>query len=284
MIGTKLMKAFACATLFLIAIPGFVTAQDSVDGNREISMALTSSDHWELFPTQIRDKTAFVFYDEGISGRIDEADLPDLLKFKVQPPDGLPLDEEFETLHAVKGQLTPRIEQLGGLFVGRVTFDGHRNFHFFLPAGADPKQLLSKLAEETGYEMEFSVRPDPEKSGYWQDLYPDDDERQIITDLNLLQLLEKHGDNPETERQIEHMAFLPTGEAQESFRKWIDAEGYKLIGTNRIDEGKLRFSIEFTHVGRTLLNEVNVHTLAISRKARELGGDYDGWETTVERQ
>jgi len=32
------------------------------------------------------------------------------------------------------------------------------------------------------------------------------------------------------------------------------------------------------------LADIMGHTIAINRKARELGGNYDGWETSVERR
>ncbi len=37
------------------------------------------------------------------------------------------------------------------------------------------------------------------------------------------------------------------------------------------------------HEGTMELEDITHHTIAINRKVRELGGDYDGWETTIER-
>jgi hypothetical protein len=40
----------------------------------------------------------------------------------------------------------------------------------------------------------------------------------------------------------------------------------------------------FTHVGTMSLEDITHHTIPINRRAGELKGKYDGWETSVERQ
>jgi hypothetical protein len=281
--GLALIMVFSLAGLVLFAIAPNGTARA-----QENPMSLASTEHWQFFPRRFDDKTAYIFYDEGISGRINEADLPDLLivrlMFKAPRPDGLSSREEFDQLSAFEDRLTALVGQLGGLYVGRITFDGYRRFHIFVPAGIGHEEPFARLARETGYKLDFSMSADPDKSGYWRDLYPDADEKQIIGDQNVLFSLQENGDNPQTARQIDHLVYLPSEDAREAFRSWIEGEGYKLIRINQMEEGELRFSIEFTHVGRTVLGEISSHSIAISRRARELGGAYDGWGTTVEAQ
>jgi len=33
-----------------------------------------------------------------------------------------------------------------------------------------------------------------------------------------------------------------------------------------------------------VLEDITHHTITLNRKVRELNGDYDGWETSVEKQ
>ena len=285
MFRSKRLILLACiAVASVVASPVGMAIQALA---QEKPMSLASSDHWEFFPRGIDDKTAFIFYDEGISGRINDSGLPDLLvlrlKFKQPRPDGLSSQEEFEALSAFEDRLTPVVDALGGLYVGRVTFDGYRRFHIFLPAGADHRTSIKALADETGYPLEFSLGQDPDKSGYWQ-IYPDADERQIVSDLNLLRNLEDNGDNPEIERQIDHLAYLPSEQARLAFRSWVEDQGYGVSAAREVVGEELPFALEFTHVGRTAYPDVTGHSIAISRKARELGGTYDGWGTTVEKQ
>jgi len=40
--------------------------------------------------------------------------------------------------------------------------------------------------------------------------------------------------------------------------------------------------VRFSHVGTMVLEDITGRTIAIDRKARELDGDYDGWETSIE--
>jgi hypothetical protein len=45
------------------------------------------------------------------------------------------------------------------------------------------------------------------------------------------------------------------------------------------DDGKFR--VRFSNEGTLRLPDITSHTIALRRKASELGGDYDGWETPV---
>ena len=57
------------------------------------------------------------------------------------------------------------------------------------------------------------------------------------------------------------------------------ARGYSLDAADTTDDGKFR--VRFAHKGTLRLPDITSHTIALRRKASELGGDYDGWETPV---
>jgi len=102
---------------------------------------------------------------------------------------------------------------------------------------------------------------------------------QVISDLEVLKVLWKEGDKGTASRQIDHWAYFPSSAAAQQFSQWVQARGYRLDQVDTTDDEK--FCVRFFHVGTCELAEISSHTLALRRSASELGGEYDGWETSV---
>lgn len=242
------------------------------------------SDEWYFFPCQMGDHRASIFYDHGIRESIDRLAPPQLLRVRVKlerpTPDGLSSSEEYERLCALEDELQAAVSAVGGLYVGRITVDGHRTLHVFTgETEAAWAHRLAALGERHRYALQFSLEPDPERTGYWRELFPTDDDWQVIQDLQVLQSLERHGDDATAVRRIEHWAHFASDAAARDFAAWAQARGYRVGATTTTDDG--RHSLRFAHEGTVLLPDITAHTIALRRKAAELGGDYDGWETPV---
>jgi hypothetical protein len=125
----------------------------------------------------------------------------------------------------------------------------------------------------------MAYEPDAEKAGYWKELFPSPDDWQLIMDMRVLESLEEHGDDHSQARTIDHVALIPAGVAQKQFTAWLKERGYDLQSVEPTEESIIRF--EFTHEGTVELTEISSHSIALRRKAEELGGDYDGWGTSV---
>jgi hypothetical protein len=244
------------------------------------------SDHWIFFPCQMGDHRAFIFYDHGIRDSIDRIAPPHLLKvraaFKQPRPDGLPTSEEFPQLTALEDGLQALVQQHESLYVGRVTVDGHRHFYIYTSDSEEAwAARLKTFGESHGYPLALAFQPDDQdRHGYWQELFPTDDDWQVIQDLKVIESLEKEGDDGSASRRVDHWAFFPSQAAADQFSQWAQERGYVLEEDNStMDDGKFR--VRIAHTGSIKLGDITSHTIALRRKASELGGDYDGWETVV---
>jgi len=242
------------------------------------------SDEWLFYPCPMGEQQASIFFDHGIRETIDQIAPPQFLKvrvtFKHPRPDGLSSREEYQQLCDLEDELQQVVAQHGGLYVGRVTVGGHRYLHCFTAGSeADWAARLQPVGDRHAYELRFALKPDPKREGYWQDLFPTDDDLQVIQDLRVLQSVEEHGDDGTASRHIEHWAHFPTQEIAEQFAHWAQARRYGLDTIDTTDDGKHR--VRFAHDGTLRLAEITSHTIALRRKASELGGEYDGWETPV---
>jgi hypothetical protein len=48
-------------------------------------------------------------------------------------------------------------------------------------------------------------------------------------------------------------------------------------------DDKHRVGVKFSHTGRMAVDDITRHSRDINRKTAEMKGNYDGWETIVER-
>ena len=242
------------------------------------------SDQWIFFPCQMGEHRASIFYDHGIRDSIETIAPPHLLKVRVafkQPrPDGMPANDEFESLTAIEDALQALVQQHESLYVGRVTVDGHRHFYIYTP---DSEQAwdtrLRTLAASHGYAVSSAFQPDDSRNGYWKELFPTEDDWQVIKDLGVIEALEKEGDDGTASRQIDHWAYFPSHDTAEQFGGWAQGRGYTLDRSDVSDDGN--FCVRFSHTGTVQLADITSHTIALRRRASEIGGDYDGWETPV---
>ncbi len=241
------------------------------------------SDEWNIYPCSMGGKIAWVFYDHGINETLDR-EAPDqllvivvaLLKPTAQ---GLPSQQESVSLNELEDDLLELLRSHSGLYVGRITVDGHRYLHVFV-AGTEAEwhRRLSPIGERHGHALKLIAKSDPEHTGYWQDLFPDDDSWQVIMDLRVLDALAKEGDDGTTVRQVDHWAYFREPDATQAFGSWLAERGYR-VDSIEVDDGRHR--IRFFHETAVDLESITRHSIALRRKAVALGGEYDGWETAV---
>lgn len=242
------------------------------------------SDQWIFFPCQMGEHRASIFFDHGLRDSIDTVAPRQLLKVRVafkQPrPDGMPTNDEFQNLTALEDGLQALVQRHGSIYVGRVTVDSHRHFYVYTPGSeAEWSSRLGALGESHGYPLAFVLKPDDNHEGYWQELFPTDDDWQVVQDLRVIEALQKEGDDGTASRCIDHWAFFSSQPVAAAFALWTSERGYGAATTEITDDGKFR--VRFCHEGTVRLPDITAHTIALRRRASELGGDYDGWETPV---
>jgi hypothetical protein len=244
-------------------------------------------DIWHMFPAQMGDHRAFITYNHGYS-EIAKNDHRNFLlvvrvKFKNPKSNGMPTDEEFPALSDIDEKLEESLTKKGAVYVGRITVDGYRYFYFYLDF---PKEIASEavsiVSTGTSYKLQSVYREDSAKDTYWKDIYPNSDSWQVIQDMRVLDSLEDEGDKPDKPREVIHWAYFPDMKTANHFGEWVKSNPYTLISIEFTDdEGKV--GVHFSHIGTMVMEDITHHTIGINRKVTEMKGDYDGWETSVER-
>jgi hypothetical protein len=244
------------------------------------------SDHWETFPCQMGEHAAWISYDHGLRNELDRLPFANCARFAVtliQPDDrGLPHGGEFEKLNAIEDQLLEEIPSTVGIQIGRVTTNGKRFFFFFTLLDDDAvANIAEKLASAYQYKISYAHEADPERSCYWNDLFPTANDWQVIQDIRVQEALRNDGDNLTTPRPIEHWAYFKTEADRDRFVATVGSrfDACDLYETPDSDEGK--YTAKLKHTGLPDYRSMNSVTILLSNTARECNGDYDGWETEV---
>ena len=244
------------------------------------------SDHWETFPCQMGEHPAWISYNHGIRKELDSLSFANCARFGIplaQPDDkGLPVGDEFARLNAVEDRLVEEIPETAGVQIGRVTTNGKRFFFFFTSFDeATIANIAEKLASLHKYKISYAHEPDPEKSCYWNDLFPTDNDWQVIQDIRVQDALKNDGDSLTTPRPIEHWAYFKSEADRERFVSLVVSrfEAYELYETPDSNRGV--YTAKLKHTSLPDYRSMNSTTIFLNNTARECGGDYDGWETEV---
>ena len=249
-------------------------------------------DIWHTFPAQMGDDQAWITYNHGFA-EVAEADKRgNCLRVRVtikNPTEyGMPTNEEFPALSSLDESIDDAITAAGGVYVGRITVAGCRFFYYYAEGPEDKiTGLVDMAATLATYEVQYLWEPDPENKRYWDELYPTLDDWRVIQDLGVLETLSESGDNKSRSRKVTHWAYFPTNQSSTSFKSWVFQQEYELIHSGPVekedgDDENQEYVVQFGHSGTMNLGDITHHTIGSDRKARELGGRYDGWETSVE--
>lgn len=277
---------------------------------------------WNFYLCSIEGNVASIFLNLALASVAPMESLRHVvivrLKMLEPNPQGLTGSGEAETLGAIEEVLT---EQLAphvhlpdpdsadvdesapeaipeAILVGRVTCGGFRDIYFY---AGDPSDWAERVSEimirYPAYQAEVMATNDPGWEAYLSFLFPSPRDLQGIFNRELCEQLEDHGDPLTAPREIDHWIRVSTEEAQ---ARVIDAAtklGFEVRGVS-LDEGDEdadeapdgddgedpgpQIRIQLMRRDVPSYEAIDEITMPLFELAEEHGGEYDGWETSVE--
>lgn len=244
-------------------------------------------DRWHMYFADMEGNSASVVFNDGISKTINT--LPHkygcliTVTLKETNADKLTTDAENLRLTALGYDLIDVIRDLDGHSLGRITSNGKRWSMFLLhDDNGETIAELARVGKNHNYQLDIRTRIDLERALYWDDLYPDADSWQAVGDLAVISNLNDKGNDSDIPREIDHGATFETKKAAKAFALWVKEFGHHSIEIDPVKEsffGKKTWWVYSKHTGKTYAGDISQHTIPLSRKATELGGEYDGWGT-----
>lgn len=200
---------------------------------------------------------------------------------------GWPEADELNAMDAIEQAMdVVVVEALDARFVGRTAGLGQRELIYYFAPGKWVASIHRRLAAlAPGYQLAVSQEPDPNWEVFGRVLFPSHLDLKMMGAEEVLDSLAQHGDEGESERDIRYWIYFPTESARAEAAKKCVMLGYTEFDENDVDPAEDDSGLPF---GLSVRRDspANFWTLrdAISELlevAQELGGDYDGFESSV---
>ena len=189
---------------------------------------------------------------------------------------------EAAAMNAHEELLVERADAGGLIYVARIRTRAEWELVFYGPA--DRGDAVQAVREVFGDRRTYlDVRPDPTWGFYREFLLPDAERRQWMADRRLVQVLADKDDVLAKPRRVDHWVELATAEARERFVEAARRAGFELQRAAEI-EGDRPFAAQVFRTDPVELAHIHDVVMELVELVEREGGDYDGWETSVEAE
>jgi uncharacterized protein (TIGR01619 family) len=266
---------------------------ESFFGSNKETKKENSSQHeeeWEFYFSNVDEKLSSIMVDLGLHSVAPLKDKSNVIwiSLKMNNPrqDGLSSQEESEKLGEIEDVLVEKIvKKNNAIFVGRLTSDSHRDFYFYIgDTTLYDKTISDAMVQFSDYQFDYGAKEDKEWNGYFNFLYPLPRQLQAIQNRRVVDNLEEHGDKLEKPREVYHWIYFKAAKDRETFLEKIKSDGFKIEAKDH-DKGlgEYSYTLKISRIDKVDLDNINDYCLYLWETAQECDGDYDGWETSVEK-
>jgi len=246
---------------------------------------------WDFYFSNVDGKLSSLFVDLGLHKIAPLNDKPNVvwISIKMNNPreDGLSSSEECNLLAEIEDHVVDEIRsKFNSVYVGRLTSDGHRDLYFYLGDTMLYDKTLSEImVAYPKYHFDYGSKPDKEWAGYFDFLYPSPQQFQSIQNRRVIDQLEKSGDKLTKAREVDHWIFFKTEKDRDTFLSKIKPEGFSIVDRDYDKKlGELPYRLHIKRVDKVDSDSVDEYVIHLWKLAAECNGDYDGWETSVEKE
>jgi uncharacterized protein (TIGR01619 family) len=245
------------------------------------------TENWKNYFCNVNDKLASIALNLGLNEEAPIASKPWLLWVWVYlqhpRPDGLSDQSEFETIRSIEDELQKRLASTcQAVEAGRITTDGHRESYFYGEStDGFEASIHAVMSNFSRYKFDLGTQHEPDWNQYRNVLYPSEESMQRIRNMDVLEVLEAHGDTLESVRDVHHWIYFKNSSDRKLFAEDVLQLGYTVVGQLEGLENEFPYSIQITRDQSVTPAKIDAAVLELFRLAKELDGEYDGWEAQV---
>jgi hypothetical protein len=244
-------------------------------------------EYWELYMKNLEGKPASVLFNAGISMDVEKFKYiyPQIafVKVKLKEPNerGLVSESEEPEIAFLEDKLEASLIKFRiGKYVGRLFSDGYVTFLYYLQFTYNWQDFLNfALDEHSSYEITSGFQEDEAWGYYYNLLYPNAKEWQIIHNHKACEALKTKEDNLHLARAIEHKAFFDKDVQVDELQAKLEEEGFKVLDEITNEDGIK--GIKFYRIDKPFYTDIDELTLYLIDMLESYRASYDGWETSV---
>lgn len=197
---------------------------------------------------------------------------------------------ERPQIYAIEDQILRPLQSDKDILVAVLTVQGEVTWYFYSQAPEALQERLSATWDTSmGYIYQVECSEDKQWNFFLKGLYPNIYEKQTIYNREILSACQKHDDQVEVPRPIEHWLYFDTEQDMLSAIEKAAALGFTVYSSKKVvpEEGKevqedlgycLILSKENTPV------DIDGDTWDLIDIALDTHGGYDGWETILVKE
>ena len=244
---------------------------------------------WAFYFSNVDDKYSSISTDLGLVkiAPIQTQPYVVYISIKMNNPreDGLSSSDEAKILWKIEDEINANLDTQDVEFtsVGRLTSNGYRDFYFF----ASNTIIIEKIISETmvkfsDYKFDLGSKEDKEWKSYFDFLYPLPRQMQSIQNFRVVENIQKGGDDLSKEREVFHWIYFKESSKLDEFEKYTLDAGFKTLSKGNT-QGEFNYVIQISRIDKVGFNDIDEYTINLWEKAKEHEGEYDGWETSIEK-
>lgn len=248
---------------------------------------MSDSQQWICYLRFEQGPPATVVVDLAAQDQPQQDQLPCCTTLKLHLEDvdsyGFPSPQEQKRYAEAEDALIDALEQHGGCrHVGSTTGQGHRWLCWYSREDAELEEAIRQvMGRFPQLHYELDTQPDPQWTHYRQ-LLPTAAEYRVFLDDQVLQQLREMGDRAEVPRNVDHWVYFPDAESRHRFSQRAQEYGFQV--KSQCDDAPRRLPFELVVHHTMSMEPARVHetTLRLLTLAEKYGGQYDGWETSIQ--
>ena len=197
---------------------------------------------------------------------------------------------ERPAIYAIEDQILRPLQSDKDILVAVLTVQGEVTWYFYSQAPEALQERLSATWDTSmGYTYQVECSEDKQWNFFLKGLYPNIYEKQTIYNREILSACQKHDDQVEVPRPIEHWLYFDTEQDMLTAIEKAAALGFTVYSSEKVvpEEGKevqedlgycLILSKENTPI------DIDGDTWDLIDIALDTHGGYDGWETILVKE
>jgi Family of unknown function (DUF695)/Regulator of ribonuclease activity B len=251
-------------------------------------VSFSQADNWEVYLAEYEKGVGSTVVNMSLVSKAPLKPFSYLLKTGVKllhcKLDGLPEHEEFDMLYKIADEQKAIIDATTkNKAAGTFSYQCERTDYYYITDTGNIRKLLEAAYQKkfANYSYSIIIKPDENWDAYLKFLYPNEETLAYMGDEKVIRGLQDAGDDLSKPRQVDHWLYFKTEADRNLFTSYAIKEKYKIESKEFVKDAALKYQLQISRIDKVDIASINPVTTALTKKAKELNGTYDGWETFV---
>ena len=251
-------------------------------------VSFSQEDIWDVYMAQYEKGRGSTVINMSLKENAPMKQYPYLLKTGVRlikcSEDGLPTQEELNVLNRISDRIKSIIDSnIKNIPTATFSYQCERiDYYYIFDTMEIRKHLESTYQQEfPDYKYSINFRYDKNWDAYLMFLYPNEETYEYMNNEKVILNLTKAGDNLSKPRQVDHWLYFKTEADRNKFIPYVLKEKYKVESKKISKDSKLKYQLQISRIDYVDIVSISKITIELRKKAKDLNGEYDGWETFV---